>query len=32
MNFVADIVAIGSMLFVSIFALWMLKQLFSSEK
>jgi hypothetical protein len=32
MSFVADIAAIGSMIMVTIFSLWMLKQLFTSEK
>jgi hypothetical protein len=32
MSFVADIAAIGASVFVSIFALWMLKQLMTTEK
>jgi len=32
MSFVADIAAIGSMVMVTIFALWMLKQLFSDNQ
>jgi hypothetical protein len=31
MAFVADFVAIGSMIMVTLFSLWMLKQLFSSS-
>jgi hypothetical protein len=31
MSFVADIAAIGSMIMVSIFSLWMLKQLFTDK-
>jgi hypothetical protein len=31
MSFVADLAAIGSTIFVSVFALWMLKQLLSDN-
>lgn len=31
MSFVADVVTIGSMIMVTLFSLWMLKQLFSSS-
>ncbi len=32
MSFVADIAAIGTAVFVAVFAVWMLKQLFAGNK